>query len=136
MRRMLCLFAVIWLFFTVAATAHAGGRGVAATIHGIDLGQGEGGGGPLYADGTANGSFAISVYDGALVVTIHLDAWFYSDADHIVACGDLTIVKNDLGLNLPPYLCTTPVPVSGYPVGTDVDGDGRADHLEWVRLLH
>jgi hypothetical protein len=136
MRNYLMFFAIVLLVLAAPATVHANDGRVVATLHGTDLGQGEGGGGPLYADGTANGNFGISVANGALIVTVHMDSWFYEDAEHIVACGPLTVIKNDFGLNLPSYICTTPVPIAGFPVSSDLNGDGKVDHIEWVRLLH
>ncbi len=130
------LLAGLLLVFLLSAPAHAQGKRVVGTLHGIDLGQGEGGGGPLYEDGTANGHFAISVLNGALIFTVATDSWYYADADHIVACGSLTVIKNDIGATLPSYACTTPIPISGFPVDSDLDDDGKVDHKEWVRLLH
>jgi hypothetical protein len=136
MSKYLLIIVVLLMALLLSATAFAGGGRVVATLHGMDMEQGEGGGGPLYEDGTASGNFAISVLNGALIFTVHLDAWYYEDADHIVTCGALTIQKNDLGIPLPDYICTTPVPISGFPVRTDFDGDGRFDHMEWVRLIN
>lgn len=135
MRRFTLLCVGLMLLLAVSATVHAGGKRVVAVMHGTDLGQGEGGGGPLYEDGSARGNFAISVVNGRLIFTVALDSWYYYDAEHIVACGTFTVVRNELGIPLPAYGCTTPVPISGFPVYTDYDGDGRADFKEWVRLI-
>jgi hypothetical protein len=131
----LFLVAMIVTLGTTIGITRAVDAEVFATLHGADLGQGEGGGGPLYDDGTAAGNFAISVANGALIFTVYLESWEFADTEHIVICGPLTVVKNDLGFQLPSYACTTPVPISGFPVNSDLDGDGRVDHKEWVRLV-
>ena len=136
MRKLMFSLALLVLIPFGSATAHANGMRVAGVMHGMDLGQGEGGGGPLYEDGTAAGNFAISVLNGGLIFTVGLETWFYSDADHIIACGPLTVVRNDPGFALPSYTCTTPVPISGFAVYSDFDGDGRNDYKEWVRLVN
>ena len=126
--------ALLWPVL-LSHTAQADGNHVLATVHGTDLGQGEGGGGPLFEDGTASGTFTISVSNGALIFSVRLESWFFEDPDHIVVCGRVSVIRNDLGVPLPPTACSTPIPISGQPVDSDLDGDGKVDHKEWVRMV-
>jgi hypothetical protein len=112
-----------------AAPAHATGSHVAYIFHAS--GQGIGGGGALYADGTAAGNVAISAFHGALVLQFHPKTWnlvpesIVPGQPGISVCGENQAIRGEV----PPVLmpCSPPFPIGSISVPLDLNGDGTPD---------
>ncbi len=116
-----------------AMSAQAGGKRVVYTFSVASLGDPvpgfpSGGGGPLFADGTAGGQFGVSIDNGAIVQIGKLTSWapftVLPDGTVVIeACVDGHTIKGDV----PDFSFCELVAVTGGPVFIDVDGDGKAD---------
>jgi hypothetical protein len=109
------------LLLAVALTAIVSADGpVAYTFTFTDLGTpGSHGGGPLYADGTAGGSWTLSANHGQNIIRFSAVSWSYLvPGQSVNICIETSAIKGPL-ITLP-YHCLgdlgVPLPVSGTPV--------------------
>ena len=120
MRKLVALLMVLVLAVATTTAALAGGNSpVQYTFTFTDLGQGGHGGGPLYADGSADGHIAISVMDGQVVAQFDATSWSWVvPGETIDICFDVHQIKGPP--LFPPSVCFTDVgivlPVGGTPV--------------------
>jgi len=112
-----------------AAPAYASGHQVAFIFH--VNGQGVGGGGAAYADGSAAGNIAFSAFNGALVFQFHPETWT-SVPESIVpgmpglsVCGEFRAIRGEVPPTLMP--CSPPFPIGTTSAPLDLDGDGTPD---------
>src|SRR6266568_1502517 len=136
MRRMKTLKTVSILFLLPlallafgVAPAHAAGSRVAFIVR--VNGQGIGGGFALFSDGTAAGNFALSAFNGALILQFHPETWT-SAPESIVPgqpgvsiCGEIQAIRGEPPASITP--CSPPIPIGATPLPLDLNGDGTPD---------
>lgn len=127
MRRLMLLIMVLVLILAAATDTAAlaaaiaeGNSPVQYTFTFTDLGQpGAHGGGPLYADGSANGKMTLSANNGQAIFQLQATSWSeVVPGESVDICFDVYQIK---GPNLlPPSFCFSDfgivLPVSGTPV--------------------
>ena len=132
---MLLVGVVLLAAFLLTSVASASGN-VVATFTIADLGQGAWGGGSLFADGTARGHIPFSFLDGQVIFHLHPASWSWVVPEAVIEiCFDTHVIKNTVGLPIPPSFCVT-LPVTGTPVLVDFDGDGNPDQVLRVTLAN
>jgi hypothetical protein len=120
MRKLSSIFGVLILVATLTTVAYAGGNSkVEYTWTISDLGQGAWGGGPLYADGSADGYLPVSLADGQIIFQLDPTSWYEVDGGAAVdICFNVEEIKGSSGF--PPSLCLSDLgvvlPVSGTPI--------------------
>jgi hypothetical protein len=119
MRKLLVLGVTLALAAVVLAStppaAHAGGQ-VVATWTLTELHQGGHGGGPLFADGTAAGNFAISADNGQLVGMFVPTTWSWVvPGAELELCSDVRVIAAPAGMPPPPSPICGTFPVTGTP---------------------
>ncbi len=118
MRKLVALLMVLVLAAAGTTAALAGGNSpVQYTFTLADLGQGGHGGGPLYADGSADGHVTIS--GGQVIVHFHPTSWSWVvPGESVDICFDVHQIKGPP--SFPPTFCLSEagfaLPVSGTPV--------------------
>ncbi|MCI0556015.1 MAG: hypothetical protein L0287_34160 [Anaerolineae bacterium] len=126
--------ALLAAFFLTSVVSASGN--VVATFTIADLGQGAWGGGSLFADGTANGHIPFSFLDGQVIFHLHPASWSWIVPGAVIEiCFDTHMIKNTMGLPIPPSFCAT-LPVTGTPVLVDFDSDGNPDQVLRVTLAN
>jgi len=115
----LSIVLVMVVLLTASVTFAEANSTVQYTFTLTDLEQGIGGGGPLFADGSAGGHAAVSVLDGQVIAHLYPDSW--SDivpGESIDICFNVVQPKGPT--SFPSYFCTSStgiiLPVSGTPV--------------------
>lgn len=115
----LSIVLVMVVFLTAAVATAATNSPVQYTFTLTDLEQGVGGGGPLFADGSAGGHAVVSVLNGQVIAHLYPESW-----SEIVPGESIDICFNVIQPKgppiFPPYFCTSTtgidLPVSGTPV--------------------
>lgn len=117
--------------FLIVAVYPAFASSVVYTYTLADLGQGGWGGGPLYANGQANGANGVSFGNGANVGAFKASSWragtsAITNGPGVDICGTLTVKKSDgTSTGLPPpgvypiclsNIIGTFIPITGSPV--------------------
>src|SRR5215208_6560082 len=121
MRKLSLLIMVLALAVATTTVALAGGNSpVLYTFTFTDLGQpGTHGGGPLYADGSADGRMTLSAMDGQAIIQFQATSW-----SEVVPGGALDICFDVYQIKgppiFPPTFCFSDagivLPVSGTPI--------------------
>lgn len=121
MKKIIALSIVlVMVIFLTAAVAPAGANShVQYTFTLTDLEQGVGGGGPLFADGSAGGHVVVSVLNGQVIAHLYAASWYEIVTDESIdICFNVVQTKGPP--TFPPYFCTSSaginLPVSGTPV--------------------
>ena len=121
MRRLILLIMVLVLAATTTTAAIAEGNSpVQYTFTFTDLGQpGAHGGGPMYADGSANVHMTLSAMDGQAIFQLQATSWSeVVPRESVDVCFDVYQIKGPP--LLPPSFCFSDFgivfPVSGMPV--------------------
>jgi hypothetical protein len=97
------------------AVARADGQ-VIATWSFTELHQGGHGGGPLFADGTVAGNFAISANDGRLIVMFVPTTWSWVVPGAVLTlCGDVRVIAFPEERSPPPSPMCGLFPVTDEP---------------------
>lgn len=122
MKRIFALSTLLFIaIFLTAAVASAGANSpVQYTFTLTDLEQGAGGGGPLFADGSAGGHILVSALNGQVIGHFHPVSWSeVVPGESIDLCIAVEQTKGPPDF-FPPYFCTSwlgvILPVSGSPV--------------------
>jgi hypothetical protein len=125
------ILATCMTMFLIVGVSPAFASRVVYTYTFADLGQGGWGGGPLYANGLANGANGVSFGNGANVGTVKVSTWkagtsAITNGPGVDICGTLTVTKSDgTSTGLPPpgvypfclsNIIGTDVPITGAPV--------------------
>jgi len=110
---------VMVVFLTTAVAFAEADSPVQYTFTLTDLEQGTGGGGPLFADGSAGGHAVVSVLNGQVIAHLYADSWSeIVPGESIDICFNVVQPKGPA--SFPPYFCTSSagvtLPVSGTPV--------------------
>jgi hypothetical protein len=121
MRKFVLVLTVLVLAAVMTTVALAGGNSpVQYTFTFTDLGQpGAHGGGPLYADGSANVRMTLSAMDGQAIFQLQATSWSeVVPGESVDICFDVYQIKGPP--LLPPSFCFSDfgivLPVSGTPV--------------------
>jgi hypothetical protein len=121
MRKLSLLIIVLALAVATTTPALAGGNSpVQYTFTFTDLGQpGAHGGGPLYADGSANARMTLSAMNGEAIFQLQATSWSeVVPGESVDICFDVYMIKGPP--LLPPSFCFSDfgivLPVSGTPV--------------------
>jgi hypothetical protein len=123
---------VLVVFLAVAVASAGGNSPVQYSFTLTDLEQGAGGGGPLFADGSAGGHILVSALDGQVIGHFHPVSWSeIVPGESIDLCIAVEQAKGPPGF-FPTYFCTSwlgvVLPVSGLPV-VITNPQGGADLL-------
>ncbi len=130
MRKLTSLLACLFIATALTASpARAGNSKVEFTWTFAALGQGAWGGGPLYADGSANGNLPFSAANGNLIYHLTAFEWSEPIPGFIDICFETRDIKGTAPF--PPVFCGTdvglsPLPVTGTPIVVDFMGMGDA----------
>jgi hypothetical protein len=137
MKKKLMVLIGVVLLAAISLTSVASASGnVVATFTIADLGQGAWGGGSLFADGTASGHIPFSFLDGQVIFHLHPTSWSWVVPGTVIEiCFDTHVIKNMVGLPIPPSFCAT-LPVTGTPVLVDFNGGGNPDQVLRVTLAN
>jgi hypothetical protein len=121
MRKFVLVLTVLVLAAVMTTVALAGGNSpVQYTFTFTDLGQpGTHGGGPLYADGSADGRMTLSAIDGQVIIQFQATSWSeVVPGEAIDICFDVYQIKGPP--IFPPTFCFSDagivLPVSGTPI--------------------
>lgn len=122
MKKVVALLTVsVMVVFVVAAVAAAEANSpVQYSFTLTDLEQGAGGGGPLFADGSAGGHIVVSGRNGQVIAHFNPVSWSeIVPGESIDLCIDVDQLKGPPGF-FPEYFCTSwlglVIPISGTPV--------------------
>ncbi len=118
-----------------AMPAQAGGKKVVYTFSVASLGEPvagfpSGGGGPLFADGTAGGQFGVSIGNGEIIQIGKVTSWapvgVLPDGTVVIGvCIEVHTIKGDV----PDFSFCGEGVVTGTPVFIDFNGDGSPDAI-------
>jgi len=122
---------VMVAFLTAAVALAKADSPVQYTFTLTDLEQGVGGGGPLFADGSAGGHAVVSVLNGQVIAHLYAASWSeIVPGESVDICFNVVQTKGPP--TFPPYFCTSSIgiilPVSGTPV-VITNPHGGADTL-------
>jgi hypothetical protein len=111
---------VLVVFLAVAVASAEGNSPVQYSFTLTDLEQGAGGGGPLFADGSAGGHIVVSARDGQVIGRFNPVSWSeIVPGESIDLCIAVDQIKGPPGF-FPTYFCTSwvgiAIPISGTPV--------------------
>jgi hypothetical protein len=115
----LCIMLASAVALVTAVSVEANNPSVSYTFMLTDLEQGAGGGGSLFADGSAGGHLVVSVLNGQVIAHFYPESWSeVVPGESVDICFNTHQTKGPV--IFPPYFCTSDlgiyVPVSGMPV--------------------